>query len=433
MIIYYEMFCFINMRFSSDFLNEKFRCRDSILCLSALMVLLILNVTAFQGEWKGNDQIMAASCLVVSFIYVWFCLGQPVQTVFFTGLLMYMLPELTQGMVSSLFLLFYPGEMQVAVYQAVTVLYLSMDLVLLSVFYYLLRKRYHIRPAGWDRYLGMFFLPAALLMLVLGLTRDTGYWNMTSRIDIRSGSVMFVLPSYIRTLFSLFFCFTGIICLFLTLEAFQRVLQFSKKEQEVVRFRTQISMQKSYIEECILRVEATKSLRHDWKNHLTVIHQLLKRGDTVGAEHYLDKLQGITDGLSSMCNTGNASVDALLSYKLGMAEQSGILISCELKLPGENLWEELDLCVVLANAIDNATDACRRMETGKRYINIRSVRKGIFFMIEVENSAKSIEGFQWGTGLCNIEKTAQKYKGKIETTVGADFFRLCILLIISEH
>ncbi len=91
-------------------------------------------------------------------------------------------------------------------------------------------------------------------------------------------------------------------------------------------------------------------------------------------------------------------VDILLGNKLGIAERSAIDVHCALTLPSPCAIRDIDFCIILSNALDNAIRACRDMD-GERYIRVTGNVQGDFIRMEVENSYQGKGLFREGTGL----------------------------------
>lgn len=64
--------------------------------------------------------------------------------------------------------------------------------------------------------------------------------------------------------------------------------------------------------------------------------------------------------------------DILLENKLGLARGCGIETECSLILPYPCPIGDMDLCIILSNALDNAVNYCRKMEA--------EVREGCFIL-----------------------------------------------------
>lgn len=180
------------------------------------------------------------------------------------------------------------------------------------------------------------------------------------------------------------------------------------------------------------RCEKTKAFRHDVKNHMTVLTGFLNSGDTYGAEKYLSEMKVIADELSLRFQTGRAVTDILINSKLSKAEKKGICSCCEIRIPDCKISDS-DLCVILANAIDNAVHACEKLDNGsKKFIEISGISQENIFLIEVKNSFDG-RSSKKGTGLKNIESSAKKYGGCVKINCTEDIFTISVLLNISQH
>ncbi len=186
--------------------------------------------------------------------------------------------------------------------------------------------------------------------------------------------------------------------------------------------------QRVYITEAQKRYEQTRSFRHDVKNHLALLDGLLGGGKLEEGREYLKKLETVSEALSFPYQTGSPVVDILLGEKLGLAEDIETEVS--LVLPKSCRVDEPDLCVIFANALDNALSACRLAED-RRQLRVTGKRQGDFFMLTFENSCVPGPLAPEGTGLSNIRAAAEKYRGAVLTEKADGWFSLCVLLDIS--
>lgn len=182
------------------------------------------------------------------------------------------------------------------------------------------------------------------------------------------------------------------------------------------------------------RWNRTKSLRHDIKNHISVARGLLEKGDTASAAAYLAALDTAAAGLSAPFQTNRPACDILLAKKAALAESFGIAFHSALQIPDACAVEDMDLCVLLANALDNAVHACQKLPPGtEKFIRISSHIQGDFLLVTVENSFCGSPHIRPGTGLSNIRYTVKKYGGRAETNATDTVFRLSMLLSISQR
>lgn len=227
----------------------------------------------------------------------------------------------------------------------------------------------------------------------------------------------------------LFLQLVACVCLLVTLSASQKLLQILLAEQKVRMLEQQTAEQEMHMQEILLREQKTRAFRHDIKNHLTVLTELLKTGQTDRACDYLSHLDQAAAGLSSAVQTGNGAVDALLGSKLSVAKQKNIEVRCELSIPDHSRIEDMDWCALLANALDNAVRACQEVPEADRFLHMDSRRKGNFYLLTIENSCRreQKEVPRDGIGLANIRAVAEKYDGTVENTVKDGTYRLQLL------
>lgn len=221
----------------------------------------------------------------------------------------------------------------------------------------------------------------------------------------------------------------GLGALLCTLYACRRACRGIRAQAELDSLSQSVQAQRTYVAEAQARYEKTRSFRHDLQNHLSVLDGLLSAGRTEEARRYLGKLKAASEALAPPCRTGDAAVDALLGEKLALAEARGIPADVSLRLPEEGALDSLDLCVIFANALDNALQAIRGGT--EPFLRVRGERQGDFYRLEFENSCAPGPPPKPGTGLRNIRAAAEKYGGAAAYEKDGGRFRLDVLLNIS--
>ena len=228
---------------------------------------------------------------------------------------------------------------------------------------------------------------------------------------------------------------------FLGLASLFCILFFYKKLQQSFRLGTEFSLLEQqehslnqYVEEAKTRYDRTKSFRHDIRNHMAVVKKLLQDGKMEEAVTYMEDLDDMAGKMSFPCSTNNPVVDILVGNKLGIAKSMGIDVDCSLLLPYPCGLRDIDICIVLSNALDNAIHACKNIDgETEKYIHVSGRIQGDFLMIEIENSFYGNSTFKKGTGLSNVKKVAEKYGGVMSIETKEHVFVLHVLLIIPEN
>jgi hypothetical protein len=114
-------------------------------------------------------------------------------------------------------------------------------------------------------------------------------------------------------------------------------------------------------------------LNHNLQYDFLTLGGYLKNGEIEKAEKHIGDHIG---ELVKVINTGNISIDAMLNYfQQEVKEALGIEIKAELLIPPEMDIDSVHIVTILGNAIENAMEACERLEPDERYIHIKAVVK----------------------------------------------------------
>lgn len=230
----------------------------------------------------------------------------------------------------------------------------------------------------------------------------------------------------------------GLASLFSILAACRKLLENFRLSTEFALLLQEERYLHQYVEEAKEHDRKTKSLRHDIRNHITVIRQLLQSGNTEQALCYIGDLDDMAEEMSFPCHTGHPAADILIEQKLAVAKSSGIEADCSLVLPCPCAVRDIDFSIILSNALDNAICACRAMDSSeferedgtrhRKYIHISGRRQGDFVLLKVENSFDGKKEIRKGTGLSNMEAVVKKYQGAMDIRMEGNRFLLSVLL-----
>ncbi len=226
----------------------------------------------------------------------------------------------------------------------------------------------------------------------------------------------------------------GLLSLFCILFSYKKLQQNFRLSTELSLLEQEEHSMNRYVEEAKTRYDETKSFRHDIRNHITVVKKLLQSEKLEEAVTYMEDLDDMAEKMSFPCSTNNPVVDILVGNKLGIAKSMGIDVGCSLVLPYPCGLRDIDICIVLSNALDNAIHAVKSLDTGtEKYIRVSGRIQGDFLMMEIENSFHGKGVFKKGTGLSNVNAVAEKYGGAMSIETRGNVFVLHVLLIISKH
>ena len=105
---------------------------------------------------------------------------------------------------------------------------------------------------------------------------------------------------------------------------------------------------------------------HEFERHIQTLGALLDREELAAAKEYVGQLRGSSGADIRHVRTNHPIFDVILNQKYVQATEKGI--SMELRfndLSGVNMPTEL-LVVLLSNLLDNAIEACAKVESGPR-------------------------------------------------------------------
>ena len=277
------------------------------------------------------------------------------------------------------------------------------------------------------KYVFAILMPALLIFLASAYINQTFYGN---NLTIEKEEMLSGVNSYQILLMQVL----GVASLFCILFSYKKLAESFKRNKEAELLALQAHSLQQYVEEAKLRYEKTKSFRHDIKNHITVVKELLEKQKTEAALQYVDGLENLTADISFPVSTNHPVLDILLGNKLGIAEENRIEVQCSLMIPYPCGISDIDFCIILGNALDNAISACSRISNEKqKYIHVVGKVQGDFLLMEIENSYSGRRTIRSGTGLTNIKTAVEKYQGAMEIRTEEEKFVLSLLLIIPRQ
>lgn len=335
--------------------------------------------------------------------------------------------QLSYGIMNSLLSILYPlmfsFEQKMV---GIAFMLLGNAALLLAAFCYRMIYRYFLDCETIKKqYVLMILTPILMIFFMEEYINSIIYGNVTdsnANIGYTSHCQMFVIQAL------------GMASLFCMMFAYKKLLQNVHLSMELSFLEQEEHSLNQYVEEAKARYEKTKSFRHDIKNHITVVKELLQNRQLEEALDYVGDMEDITEGLSFPCSTNNPVADILLGNKLGVAESMGIDVCCSLTLPYPCYVRDIDFGIILSNALDNAIHACKNMDDGtEKYIHVMGHTQGDFVLLEIENSFGGKGLSRKGTGLSNIKMVAEKYHGAMSIKTQGTLFTLSVLLIVPHR
>lgn len=196
------------------------------------------------------------------------------------------------------------------------------------------------------------------------------------------------------------------------------------RENEILKLQHEYNRQ--YIANANTEYDLIKKLRHDFKDSYSVIFTLLSEGKIKKAMEYIESNIDILSQTEIFVNTNNDIVNAVVNAQLSTAKSFGIDVTC-LSVMDFGGINDLDLCRLLSNMLENAVTACVKSNSKRRqiYLKITSDERNITFNLKNTidssvlannkhlHSTKNISS-EHGYGIKIIRDIAIKYDGRCD-------------------
>lgn len=147
-----------------------------------------------------------------------------------------------------------------------------------------------------------------------------------------------------------------------------------------------LSMQKQRYENLKAAIEEARQARHDMRHQLNQLSALTQAGNLEKLKKYLAGAAARIPSLD-MHFCENRAADSVVGYYCELAKKEGIPFSVQIDLPEKLPIDEIDLCLVLSNLMENALEASMHTDPARRNIKLTSyLHAGSLLLIQIENT-----------------------------------------------
>lgn len=179
----------------------------------------------------------------------------------------------------------------------------------------------------------------------------------------------------------------------------------------------------------------TNKIKHDLRNFCIGIAAELKQGNT---ETAIEKLCSVYGEDSPLKDNSDSAVEFILSAKAEKAAAVGVKLIWECVTPQGIKVSDVDLAIILGNAIDNAVEAAEKTPN-KGTVEVFILPRNNLLVIKIKNpvngfvdvndlsstkSDKSSHGF----GIISMKQLVEKYDGEIVFTLNEGVFTTRIIM-----
>lgn len=187
------------------------------------------------------------------------------------------------------------------------------------------------------------------------------------------------------------------------LEIFILRYQYMKQEKDAILLREQL------LEERYMEVMKTHQVIHDVRNHFLLLQKYEKEKQWENLHKYLKTISEDLFEDSARAWSGNAIVDMILNSKKAYAESKAISVKINTEFIPQFSLTNREIISLFGNLLDNAIEACEKMENSEKWIEIKIQKHHELLDIEIENSIE-IKPKEKNNELCS-DKTGTKIHG----------------------
>lgn len=230
-------------------------------------------------------------------------------------------------------------------------------------------------------------------------------------------------------------CLMSIISIFYIIEA---IAKGAREENH----RKELEWELEYYNDLKESQDQTRKLLHDMKNHMGAIHAMLYSQQIEEAATYLKQVSDEISEQKSIVYCKHQVANAILNNKVKKMEEAKITYEIKFDLPEEAGLNQMEIGSILANTIDNAIEACIKIEDiVKRRIEIKARYSREKVMYEIRNTKEHEvlkEGEQFvtskadkvnhGYGLRQVKDIVGRYKGIMEVNCEGEWFEVMIII-----
>lgn len=211
---------------------------------------------------------------------------------------------------------------------------------------------------------------------------------------------------------------------------------YREKEDLAARYLEEQKVHYEYLKD---RERETKKFRHDIRNHILIVNDLINKKKYDECESYLQDIKCRIDKFSYKITVNNEIADAIINKFLIEARQKGIELSVKGHLPNPCNLSAVDLCTILSNLLSNAVEA--EVEAGGNQIKIEFRYTDTEIMVAIENDYKhdlkqengaffttKNDSLNHGFGLENVKECVKANHGQITIDTKNCLFKVLVCM-----
>ena len=263
-------------------------------------------------------------------------------------------------------------------------------------------------PSFWRT---AWLLPCSVTLILLLLTGDIR--NGTVTISALLARVLLLICMFLISHFMILF-----------IQQLKEQLETNTRNQAMERL---LQIQHDQYSMLQARIAENRRARHDFRQHLRVIQDCVKRGDLEDLKSYLAEYEKQFPSHSDHIYCNSYAVNAILAFYADKAENHNIRLDVKIQMSDTPVIPETEFCVLLGNLLENALDACQTgrsesqnsqpfirvcaVQTGASTLSITVDNTSVFKPTWINEKLVSTKAAGSGIGTESIRMIAEQYRG----------------------
>lgn len=268
--------------------------------------------------------------------------------------------------------------------------------------------------------ISLFNLSICLLTSVYSLLFD-GYFNSSIKIHYFLANIV-ILSSLVIVIYKLF--------------DNQKQSMIAQTNHKLLQ--NEIEFQKKNYKNLISNENETRKMRHNNKHFLLLLKEYSKAKDLENIEKTLDNQLDHLENLKYFINTGNESINLIVSHYLPLIKDKKIDLICNFCEEQPNI-DKLDFYIIFGNILENAIEHCESDKVKKINIETGKSVDGRYYF-KITNSINTLEkidlttskknSINHGYGIQSINQLVKRNNGVINFIQSRNSFSSIVILPI---
>lgn len=244
-----------------------------------------------------------------------------------------------------------------------------------------------------------------------------------------------------KSIESILLCITVILTIiasnYFLFHIFNKFNRMTNQKHEDELYIQEMKYKEAYYSQIKEQNEYVQNIKHDLKNQLLTLYDYMDNSSDL-AKNRVKALFSELEHIDQEIYTGNAILNSILRIKFTLANKSHIKTEVKIQVPLEMNIDCGDLGILYGNLLDNAIEACEKIELERRYIKLESkyIEGSLLFIIKNSKSLlkneylKTTKKDKWehGRGINSVVRILEKYNGTIQFEDSGEDFEVSVIL-----